>query len=348
MKGLDKPETKAAPYAAISSVDRAGFLRNAKSGEGVDSKRRRPAAFGISLGLHAVALVVFAGMTLTSQLPRDAMVLSASQAEDRFEMQVAEFESVVISETTALETPEVSHLQSDEALAALTEASELVLPVSSSPAAIPSPFLGARSLLGDSGLADSIPQDVSTQFFGLEGGGNTFVYLVDSSRSMDDVSRDGFDVARNELLRAVDQLNEQQKFYVMFFGEETWKMPIGDQGDGSPRLVSASRESKEALRRWALSLQMQPGAWPREALQVAFKLRPDCIFLLTDGAMSENVIPLVRQENIVTTLFDGPKPRSIIHTIGFHNPEGEARLREIANLSGGAYRFVPPTRSVRR
>lgn len=310
-------------------------------------KRRRPTALGVSLVLHAVALLVFAGISITSQLPKDAIVLSAIRAEESFEIQVAEFETAESPEDTTVAS-QVDSSMSDTPVDVLVQATAAVLPLSSVPTTLPAPVPGSSSMVGVSGLADSLPQDVSTQFFGVNGGGNSFVYLVDSSRSMDDVSRDGFEVARNELLRAIDQLTERQKFCVIFFGEETWTMPFGEQAGGMQRLVSATSENKESLRRWALSLQMQPGAWPREALQVAFKLRPDCIFLLTDGAMSENVIPLIKRENIVDTLFDGPKPRSIIHTIGFHNSEGEARLREIATLSGGAYRFVPPTGTVRR
>jgi hypothetical protein len=135
---------------------------------------------------------------------------------------------------------------------------------------------------------------------------------------------------------------------VIFFGEETLRMRLSGSGPPESRSVFATAENKAALRRWAATIAMQPGRWPEEALEFAFSLRPDCIFLLTDGEMSQRVVPMIEQHNIVDTLLDGPKPRSIIHTVGFHSREGESQLRQIARTNGGRYRYVPPNGSGRR
>jgi hypothetical protein len=216
--------------------------------------------------------------------------------------------------------------------------------------AVISPSGPAATDLGDllSSPAGGQPSDMASQFFGLSGGGNHFVYLVDNSGSMDQIARDGFDVARRELLRAVDQLTAEQRFYVIFFGEQTLRMRLDDPTSSPSRSVYATEANKAALRRWAMTIEMQPGKWPEEALQFAFELRPDSIFLLTDGQMSQRVMPLIREGNIVETLLDGPKPRSRIHTLGFHNREGEAQLQAIAKENGGSYRFVPPTNTFQR
>ena len=122
-------------------------------------------------------------------------------------------------------------------------------------------------------------------------------------------------------------------------------MRIDDPQTPASRSVYATDENKAALRRWVMGISMQPGKWPEEALEFAFTLRPDCIYLLTDGEMSQRVVPLIQRENIVETLLDGPKPRSIIHTVGFLSRAGEAQLKQIANSNGGQYRYVAPTRS---
>jgi hypothetical protein len=158
---------------------------------------------------------------------------------------------------------------------------------------------------------------------------------------MDDVAPDGFDVARREVLRAVDALRPDQRFYVIFFGEQTLRMQLSPAGPAPVNSVEATTENKAALRTWAMGLGMQQGKWPEEALKFAFDLRPDCIFLLTDGAMPERVEKFISQHNLVDNLFDGPQPRSIIHTIGFHNEVGAAQLRSIAAAHGGTYHFVP-------
>jgi hypothetical protein len=308
------------------------------------TRRRRPAAVIFSILSHAAVLVLLAGITLTVREPRDQIALSARTAEP------AE-QTVESVEMQQQEAPEVATAAANETVATTLSVNDVaasVVDVSGPPS--PPALAVGQSLLNPmlgASIDDGMPSgDLSTTFFGASGGGNHFVYLVDSSGSMDQISPDGFDVARAEVLRAVDSLTDRQRFYVVFFGKETLRMRLGDSDQPPPRAVYATDENKAALQRWAMTLSMQAGRWPEEALEIAFELRPDCIFLLTDGAMPDYVPEMVERNNIVETLLDGPKPRSIIHTIGFHNPEGEAILRKIAKQNGGQYHFVPPPRRV--
>jgi hypothetical protein len=310
------------------------------------STKKRPLAWVVSVLAHAAVLLLLAGMTLSVQEPKDQIALSASAVQSSSEA----IETMVLEQT---EQPESTSESPSEALAAVNPigdiASEIVevsSPGISQAMATAGDPLG--QLLGESVASGVSSPDVSATFFGASGGGNHFVYLVDSSGSMDAVSRDGFDVARAEVLRAVDSLDEKQRFYVIFFGEETWRMKLANPAAPEDRSVYATAENKAALRRWAMTLKMQPGKWPKEALEFSFTLRPDCVFLLTDGAMPDYVADMVAEKNIVETLLDGPKPRSIFHTIGFHNPEGEKILSKIAKDNGGTYHFVPANASFRR
>ncbi len=313
-------------------------------------RRIRPGAWISSLVGHGIGLAILAWITLAVAEPKDQIALSAAIVPN----DESNIQTIVIEQADQPNETEPSETEL-ESMAEAAPTSDLVssvsvLSVSISAPQSAAPAMTSASLLGDA-LGQSLAMGVSgasgaagalsTQFFGAEGGGNHFVYLVDNSGSMDNISRDGFDVARNEVLRAVASLRSEQRFYVVFFGEQTLKMQLDSTQPPSSQSVYATDENKAALRRWALGLTMQPGKWPEEALEFAFELRPDCIFLLTDGAMPNYVGNVIKEANTMDTLFYGPKPRSIIHTIGFHNSEGEAQLRSIAESNGGTYHFVP-------
>ena len=303
--------------------------------------RRRYAATVASLVSHGIAIVLLGMLTLSLPQAEDAISLSSSASLPERELEAVQFQQSeapeVASSSAAVVPTEVS---TSDLTADATQPMEVA---SLSPLAeIPLPPAAGGAAAGQGNLSQTLARDVSTSFFGVSGGGNHFVYLVDHSGSMLSVERDGFDVARAEVLRAVDQLREDQRFYVIFFAEQTRAMRLEDPQADEPRSVYATAENKAALRRWAMTVTPHKGAWPREALEKAFELRPDCIFLLTDGEMPERVLTLIEERNMVQTLFEGPKPRSIIHTIGFYSPSGEARLREIARISGGTYRFIAP------
>lgn len=314
--------------------------------ENQGTQRRRPTPWLLSILAHAVVLILLAGVTLSVREPQDQIALSASAAQPSDE----QVETMVLEQTEQPETNNDSQAETITTVNPLGDIAAAVVDVTGPgiPDVVATPGDSLSQMLGQSISAGGSPGDVSATFFGASGGGNHFVYLVDSSRSMDDVSRDGFDVARAEVLRAVETLNEKQRFYVIFFGEETMRMRLGNASGPEPRSVYATDENKLALRRWAATISMQPGRWPEDGLEFAFTLRPDCIFLLTDGAMPEYVPEMIGRNNIVETLLDGPKPRSIIHTIGFHNPTGEAILSKIAKENSGTYHFVPANANSRR
>lgn len=341
------PQKLAPPVLApAATVARKSLQHPAAIDEQPAPRRRiRPGAWISSLVGHGMGLVILAWITLAVAEPKDQIALSAAIVPN----DEADIQTIVLEQA---EQPDEAE---QEAMAEAEPTSDLVSTVNELSVAIPTPqsttsAMTSSSLLGDSlgkNLATTVSRaagatgDLSTQFFGAEGGGNHFVYLVDNSGSMDNIARDGFDVARDEVLRAVANLRSEQRFYVVFFGEQTLKMQLDPTQPPSEQSVYATDENKAALRHWALGLTMQSGKWPEEALEFAFELRPDCIFLLTDGAMPNYVGNFIKEANTMDTLFYGPKPRSIIHTIGFHNSEGEAQLRSIAESNGGTYHFVP-------
>ncbi|MGV3484022.1 MAG: vWA domain-containing protein, partial [Planctomycetaceae bacterium] len=197
----------------------------------------------------------------------------------------------------------------------------------------------------DRRMLQSISKEAESkmQFCGVDGGGNHFVYLVDSSGSM----RDGFYSARTELLASIDQLQPDQRFYVVFFDEEPEYMRIHDPNVDEPASVMATPENKRRLRKWAMKVQMNPGKAPYEVLPFALRLRPDVIFLLSDGEFPSRIEDILQAQNHQDNLFGESRPICIVHTIRYHGVEGEtgrkaeATMVKIAKENGGQYRHVP-------
>jgi hypothetical protein len=195
----------------------------------------------------------------------------------------------------------------------------------------------ASSSLDTKALSSSADAAEKITFCGVEGGGNHFVYLVDCSKSMGSA----FESARNELLRSIEALKPDQRFYVIFFDADPDYMRVDPTDADNAQSVLATPQHKRALKQWAMGIKMDRGQAPYEPLEFALELRPDVIFLLSDGEFPAGIKTLLRERNRVENLFGENRIRSIIHTIGYHSREGEVRMRAIAQENQGQYRHVP-------
>jgi hypothetical protein len=144
-----------------------------------------------------------------------------------------------------------------------------------------------------------------------------------------------------ELMQSIDALQPHQRFYVIFFDASPDYMRVSHEDRDDPQSILATPENKQALRRWASTIKMDSGQAPYEPLRFALQLRPDVIFLLSDGEFPSGIERLLREENIVENLFGEKHIKSIVHTIGYHSRQGEIRMREIATQNQGQYRHVP-------
>ena len=153
--------------------------------------------------------------------------------------------------------------------------------------------------------------------------------------------REAFESARAELLRSINVLTPDQRFYVIFFDAESDYMRLTSPDRDEARSVFATLENKQALQRWAMTIKMDRGRAPYDALPFALELGPDVIFLLSDGEFPQSIEDLLSQINRVDNLFGDEGPLSIIHTIGYHSRDGESRMKRIATQNGGQYRHVP-------
>lgn len=306
-------------------------------------KRRRPAGWLISTTAHVIGLLALGLLTLTNPKPKDQLAFTASVSE----ASETAVESFTIE--TAEELPDVAEPAPTEAAAEISplgalQLADVSLDLATAVAPPMTPPLSGEissdaMKLAMAAVKGDTPSKV--QFAGLDGGGNHFVYLVDSSNSMKK-----FNEARMELLRSVDSLKPDQRFYVVFYDENPKYMRISAPSREEPASVYATPENKQAFRRWAMAIAQERGKSPPDVLQFAFKLRPDVIFLLSDGEFTSRTETVIRENNRQENLFGEAGPISIIHTIrypGFSTTEGrqaEVQMRRIAAENGGQYRNV--------
>lgn len=164
-----------------------------------------------------------------------------------------------------------------------------------------------------------VPPWRQTSFFGIRAEGQLFIYVVDCSGSM--IDEDRLDRAKSELRRSVGALQSPQRFKVIFYNDRPVPMP-GDL----PK--PADYPSKTQLSRWLNFIEPEGPTDPRSSLALALALRPDAVFLLSDGAFPENTPEAVAKLN----------PNKVpIHCIDLANGAAGDDLRKIAAESAGQY-----------
>lgn len=339
---LGEPPKAKLSAADVAQADRAvrSISQHLDDEEG-DSRpqKRRPAALLVSAVTHIIVLLILATVGLQTQRPKDQVSLSASASES----------SEVAMESFSIETTEIETEPEEIVEPTVSETEYEISPVGTmkvaefTPDTIAAPSSSMAASMSSSSAASSASMSLKSdsnskmEFCGVEGGGNHFVYLVDSSGSM----REGFESARQALLASIDLLTPTQRFYVVFFDAEPDYMRIKNPGVDEPNSVYATPENKASLRRWAMRIKKDRGKAPYDPLKFALNLRPDVIFLLSDGEFPEGILELLKEQNHVENLFGETKPISIVHTIGYFSKEGASIMSRIAKQNSGQYRHVP-------
>lgn len=153
-------------------------------------------------------------------------------------------------------------------------------------------------------------------------------FLCDASGSM----LPKFAALKGELSKAIGQLQPVQSFTIHFFSESR-------SISFSPQLLMATPDNKLRALDFIENVTPRGSTDPIPSLELAFKARPQLIFLLTDGDFPENSAVLNRISQL------NREHRVKINTIAFVG-EGDsdtafiAVLQQIARDSGGIYRHV--------
>lgn len=181
---------------------------------------------------------------------------------------------------------------------------------------------------GESGDNDDTGS-AATDFFGIGGYGQTFVYVVDASDSMNENGK--FDRARYELLQSIEQLASDQRYFVIFYNDVAYPM------DADEPVLATEKQFAETAD-WVNHARADRGTNPLPALLHALSLRPDAVYFLSDGQFDPLTIQVLRMRNRPTKRIG---MRQIpIHTIAFVDYLTIGVMRTIARDSGGDHRFV--------
>ncbi len=279
-------------------------------------------AWFVSLLLHVAVLAVLAGVVMRSQFTEQPSLVTAILSDESPPEPAIE---PVMEEALALEPP--APADSPAPLASLLRNAAVPdeAPAGTLARTIGGPGGATGDGTGGEGQGGTGPGGTGTGFFGTVAEGRSFVYVVDMSASM---SGGRFSRAVKELLRSIGKLKSTQKFYVVFFNDQA--MPLFDPKPAQG-LVSATPQMKAKARRWISARHPDYTTDPVPALRIALSLKPEVIFLLSDGDFSSDVSEIIRQLNTNQVM---------IHTIAFEGQEGEVTLRRIAAENHGTYRFV--------
>jgi hypothetical protein len=166
-------------------------------------------------------------------------------------------------------------------------------------------------------------------FMGISGNARIVAYVCDASGSM--VGK--FDLLKYEIRKAVDSLKAIQAFDVIFFQER------GASDSGHGQLMMANPESKRRTYQFLDEYSLAPDSDPIPGLQLAFKLKPQLVYLLTDGEFPDNAAVLAELRRL------NAKKETKINTIAFANPTDQNAeyvkvLKQIAEENGGIFKFV--------
>ncbi len=180
-------------------------------------------------------------------------------------------------------------------------------------------------------------EGTSTKFFGTEASGSRFVFIIDASDSMNEGAR--WHQALNELQNSISQLNEEQKALVLLYNFQTF--PMFDIAPEELKLLPVSGEFKSALTKWLNKQVPIGGTRPAHALSFSLSLKPDAIFLLSDGMLADNSIQILARDNPARNPKEGDFSKIPVHTISLGPSEEGARLMKfIAENNDGEFNWV--------
>jgi von Willebrand factor type A domain len=166
-------------------------------------------------------------------------------------------------------------------------------------------------------------------FFGVGSTGRRIVFVVDASNSMNHPyageAKTRFGQLKLELAKSILGLTEEQQFFIVFFNEHPIPMPA----DG---MEHAYPQNQQRFLEWVAQVPASGLTDPRPALAIAMNLRPDTVFLLTDGTFPRDVqgdLGEIRQ-----SAFE-------LNTIVIGDPKAEKSLKPLATRNGGRFAFIP-------
>jgi uncharacterized protein with von Willebrand factor type A (vWA) domain len=138
---------------------------------------------------------------------------------------------------------------------------------------------------------------------------------------------DTFHYVQKELNRSISALRRSQQFHVIFFNS-------GPPLENPPqKLVHAVAAHRQQFFEFLQEVEPRGGTKPDPAMARALALKPDLIYLLSDGIDFD--------PEIITRLNEWNRDRRVrICTIAYLDPGGRQILERIAREHNGEFTFI--------
>jgi len=322
------PVSRRLPGAAVADVSSVDFSREAAHAAFMDWMGRYLPAWGTSIVLHA-AVVLLAAFMAAQARPEPPAVRFAP-------IRLQPVKSAPAPARPSAATPGMAY---GGRPTGTKDAPVQRQPVAPAPDKVPGlgrdPDAAYDPVIGTSG--NRIGGQVEPWGFGGKPGGERLftpgpepaseegrriVYVVDRSGSM----TDSLDFVKYELKRSLQELGETAEFHIVFFSSGP-PMEMATR-----RLVAATPRNRGMAMEFIDTVIATGGTDPVQAMERAFAVQPDVIYLLTDGEFDQAIVGHVKRLNA------GGRVR--VSTIGFLYYPNNRVLREIAAQNGGEYKFV--------
>ena len=189
-----------------------------------------------------------------------------------------------------------------------------------------------------SGGANRASDGNGAYFFGTYASGQRFVFIIDSSRSMLEGRR--WATARRELVRALQSLSPDQEFFVIGF--DSTAKPMFGQFPPNSKFLHPTESNIDRLNRWVGTILHGGSTLPASSIGIALRMKPDAIFLLSDGEIQDTTIQDLRVYNRRMNSKGTPEAIVPIHTVLLHSLAGLMTLQTIADENDGV--FTPVTK----
>ena len=272
-----------------------------------------------------------------------SLLVNSSDESPEAEMTQLDLSSSMKSEAAQETPPETPTEEAQAVLSTLTSiasgASELADDrgdlVASGPSATGAEAAAAALASGSMSESPTLSGDqgYGASFFGAYAPGQRFVFVIDSSSSMLQGTR--WPTLRRELTRAIRGLSPDQEFFVISFDIGAHPMfntlpPIG-------KFLPPTDESLYRLNTWLNGIQHQGATSPASSIGIALRLKPDAIFLLSDGEIQDTTVQELRVHNRTESEQGKRKVAIPIHTVLLHSPIGAGPLKIIADENDGVF-----------
>jgi hypothetical protein len=195
------------------------------------------------------------------------------------------------------------------------------------------------------GVGDGIGPGSKTGVFGLRDEGKRIVYAFDRSESMNSVFTldigDGRNVsvtfleaAKEELSKSIAELSNGSQFQMIFYHSFALPYPGKYNKDG---LCEADAETKEAAQQFIYELVAERNTNHLDALAMALELKPDVIFLMTDGEAKDD--PTTGDIRKIQRIARRSGTRiNVIHFV--FEDRSNSTLESLAKRTGGQFKMI--------